>query len=407
MTSVNGRKALSGVRIADFTWAWAGPYGTFLLGLLGAEIVKIESLKRLDHSRTQSLTTGQRFAGYDSSTVFNDLNLNKYSVRLNLTRPEAVEIAKRIVAVSDVVTENMRPGVMERLGLGYDVLRKVKPDIIMLSSSALGSTGPYRTYIGYAPVFSALGGVAYVTGTAGGPPVPLYGAIDLRSATMSTFAVLAALNHHARTGEGQLIDLSSAESISCLVSHLFAEYQFTGRLPRRRGNDDLYMAPHNSYPCRNKGWVTIAVGSEGEWQALCRALGEPEWTKDARFADGYRRWKNRRTLDQLVEGWTRQRSAAEATELLQEAGVAATPCFGASELAVDPQLEQRGFFDAVNHPALGRREVMGAPWKLSKTPPTIERAAPLLGEHNDYVLGKLLGMSADEIKSLQEQGVVY
>jgi crotonobetainyl-CoA:carnitine CoA-transferase CaiB-like acyl-CoA transferase len=401
------KKALEGVRVVDFTWAWAGAYATFQLGLLGAEVIKVESLKRLDLSRTQSLTTGQRFAGHDSSTIFNDLNLNKCSIQLDLSRPEAVGIAKRLVAVSDVVAQNMRPGVMERLGLGYEDLRTVKPDIIMLSSSALGATGPDRTYVGYAPVFSALGGLAHITGQASGPPVPLYGAVDLRSATMSAFAVLAALNQREATGEGQHIDLSSVESVMSLVGHVFAEYQLTGRAPRRRGNDDLYMAPHNTYLCSGGEWVTIAVETDAEWGSFCAALGRPPWTNDARFADRRGRWRNRRALDQLVEGWTKDRRPGEIAALLQRAGVAATPCPGPEGLAHDAQLEDRGFFASVVHPVLGRREVVGAPWKLPGTPPTIERPAPLLGEHNAYVLSDLLGVPPEEVARLQEQGIVY
>jgi len=400
-------KALDGIRIVDFTWAWAGPYGTFQLGLFGAEVLKVESAQRLDHTRSTSLTTGQRFTGHDSSTIFNDLNLNKRSVRLNLTQPEAVEIARRLVAVSDVAVQNMRPGVMDRLGLGYEDLRKAKPDIIMLSSSALGSTGPERTYVGYAPVFAAIGGLASVTGVAGGAPVPLYGSVDLRSATMSAFALLAALNQRARTGEGQHIDLSSAESVTCLIGHLFAEYQITGRLPRRRGNDDGHMAPHNSYRCRGDEWVTIAVGSDAGWMAFCRTLGEPGWTRDGRFANGPGRWKNRRALDSLVEAWTQERSAEEATQLLQAAGVAALPCLGPAGLAHDRQLEAREFIEPVRHPVLGRRDVVGAPWKLSGTPARIDRAAPLLGEHNDYVLHQVLGIPREEIALLEERRVVY
>ena len=407
MSAGERRKALADVRILDFTWAWAGAYATFQLGLLGAEVIKVESLKRLDLSRSQSLTTGQRFTGYDSSSVFNDLNMNKLSVRLNLSRPEAVEIALRLAAKSDVVAENMRPGVMERLGLGYEALRKVKPDIIMLSSSALGSTGPHRTYVGYAPVFSAIGGAAEMTGQASGPPVPLHGAVDLRSATMSAFALLAALNQRARTGEGQYIDLSSTECVTAEIGHLFAEYQFTGRVPRRRGNDDPMMAPHNSYPCRGKEWVSIAVGSEAEWQGFCRALGKPPWTKEARFADGKGRVKNRRDLDRLVEAWTRERTAEEATATLQKAGVPALPCLGPVGLAHDRQLEARGIFEKLHHPVIGDRDVMGAPWRLPKTPPVIEAPSPLLGEHSERVLHDLLGMSSEEVKSLEEEGIIY
>lgn len=407
MTASGRRQPLAGIRVVDFTWAWAGAYATFLLGQLGAEVIKVESVQRLDLSRTQSLTTGQRFAGYDSSTVFNDLNLNKRSVRLNLSRPEGAAIARRLVAISDVVAQNMRPGVMERLGLGYEDLRREKADIIMLSSSAVGSTGPHRTYVGYAPVFAALSGLAHVTGSPGGNPVPLYGAIDLRSATMSAFAVLAALHHRQRTGEGQHVDLSSVEAVASLAGHLVTEYEVTGRAPRRRGNDDLQMAPHNSYPCQDGQWVSIAVASDEEWLAFCRVTGEPTWATDARFKVGDARRRNVRALDALVSDWTRERTAEQVTKLLQAAGVAALPCLGPGGLAADAHVEARGVISTVEHPVIGTREVMGAPWRFSRTPPVDQRPSPLLGEHNTYVLGELLGMSPEEVASLEEQGVVY
>lgn len=404
---VETERPLSGIRILDFTWAWAGSYATFILGHLGAEIIKIESLKRLDLSRMGSITTGQRFQGFDSSTVFNDLNLNKKCVRLNLSKPEAVAIVHRLAQHGDVVAQNMRPGVFDRLGLGYEALSKTKEDIIMLSSSAAGSTGPHRSYVGYAPVFTALGGLAHVTGSHGGNPVPLYGSVDLRSATTSAFAVIAALHQRATTGEGQHIDLSSVESTASLIGHLFTEYQLTGLTPRRRGNDDPSMAPHNSYPCRDGEWVSITVEDDSEWEAFCRVGAGAEWSNDPRFQTQRGRWRHRRELDALVGRWTNPRSAHEVTELLQGVGVPALPCFGPVELASSPQLEARGAFSLVNHAALGDREVLGVPWKLTGTPDVAPSPAPLLGEHNDYVLHELLGLSTNQVLELEAAEIVY
>ena len=236
--------------------------------------------------------------------------------------------------------------------------------------------------------------------------MPLYGAVDLRSATMSAFAMLAALHQRDATGEGQHIDLSSVESVLGLIGHVFAEYQLTGKEPRRRGNDDIHMAPHNTYPCSGGRWVTIAVATDSEWEAFCGAAGKPEWAADARFAKGADRLRNRRALDRLVEEWTKDRTAEDISALLQGAGIAATPAWGAEGLAHDPQLESRGFFSSVVHPAIGKREVVAAPWTLPRTPAVVERAAPLLGEHNGYVLSDLLGMSSGEVALLQEQGIV-
>ena len=408
---------LAGVRILDFTWAWAGPQGTLLLALLGAEVIKVESRQRLDHTRVRSLMTGPVLTSPDHSTIFSDLNVGKLGISLDLRQPRAVEIARRLTGICDVVTANMRPGALERLGLGYEDLRVVKPDIIMLCSSAVGSTGPERTYVGYAPTFAALGGLSSITGHRNGPPSPLSGAVDLRIGTTCALAVLAALYHHRRTGEGQYIDLSSTEAVSALIGGVFMEYAMNRRVPGRDGNCDRAMAPHNCYPCqpgeggsiRGEGdqrWVTIAVGSDEEWRALCGVLGEGGLEHDPRFADVVSRWRHREELDEIVSAWTRGRTPEEATETLQKAGVAAMPVLDGAALAQDPHLRERGALEKVEHPVIGSRLALGPPWRLSDTPAAIRRPAPCLGEHNSYVLGQLLGIPEEEIEELVRDGVL-
>jgi len=399
---------LDGIRIVDFTWAWAGPYATLLLALLGAEVIKVESHKRLDHTRLRSLMTGPTMGGPNKSTVFNDINLNKLSLTLNLTKPGAIEIAKKLVGISDVVTQNMRPGVMDRLGLGYEALREVKPDIIMLSSSAVGATGPERTYVGYAPTFAALSGLAYVTGYPEGQPSTLTGAIDTRVGTTAAFAILAALHYRKRTGKGQDIDLSSAESISCLAGDVLMDYTMNGRIRERNGNRDEVMVPHGCYPCQGEGhWVTIAVSGEEEWQSFCRVIGSPEWTREPQFAVADNRRRNQTELDEYIAGWTSQHTDYEIMEVLQENGIAAIPTFNGRMVPQDPHCRERGILAEVEHPELGNRLVVGPPWRLSDTPTRTPCAAPLIGEHNQYVLGELLGMPQDEITRLVEDEVVY
>lgn len=401
------RLPLAGIRIVDFTWAWAGPQATLLLGMLGAEVIKIESRARLDHTRVRSLMAGPTLASPDHSVIFAELNVNKLSLTLNLTHSTAVEIIKRLVKISDVVAENMRPGVLERLGLGYEALRAVKPDIIMLSSSAVGSTGPERTYVGYAPTFAAMSGIAHITGPAEGPPTPLSGAIDLRVGTTSAFAILAALYHRARTGQGQYIDLSSTEAISAMIGDTFLEYAMNRRSPGRAGNRDRTMAPHNCYPCaEDDRWVTIAVATDDEWRALRSVIADPR-LEDERFADGYGRWLYQEELDQIISEWTASRSPQEITQTLQAVGVAALPVHNGRSLVEDPQLRERGLMEWVEHPLAGRRLMAGPPWRFSKTPASIRQRAPLLGEHNHYVLNELLGLSEEEIQRLEEEGVIY
>ena len=399
--------ALAGVRIADFSWTWAGPFATMLLGLMGAEVIKIESHQRVDQSRQGSFTTTQDFSGVDQSTVFNDLNQNKLSASLNLSQPKAIELAKRIISLSDVVIENMRPGVMDRLGLGYHALRGVKPNIIMLSSSACGARGPERHYVGYAPTFAAMGGLTYITGYPDAVPTWLAGPIDLRSAVTAAFAILAALYHLQKTGQGQYIDFSSREAISVLMGDILLDYEMNGRVQSRQGNRHTFMAPHNCYRCRGVDkWVSIAVATDDEWRALCRAMGHPEWDTEARFADTLSRWRNQDELDRMIAAWTAEHTHYEVMEVLQRVGVAAAPSLNGEELYHDPHARERGMFATVKHPVIGERIVVTPPWKMSGTPPRIERPAPLLGQHNGCVFVDLLGMSPEEVACLKEEGTI-
>ena len=399
---------LTGVRVTEFTSAWAGPYATCLLGFLGAEIIKVESRKRVDHARFISFTTGTDFSTPDKSPVFNSLNLNKLSVCLNLTQPRAVEIAKRLVGKSDVVVENMRPGVIGRLGLDYPALREVKPDIIYLSSSSCGQTGPHREHVGYAPNFASAAGLSYVTGYPDWPPSILSGAIDLRSATAAAFSILAALLCRQRTGEGQYIDLASQETSVMLNSSALMDYLMNGRVQTRKGNRDDRMAPHNCYRCRGEDhWISIAVANDEEWRALCGAMGRPELAEDERFSRAELRWKHQDELDPIIGDWTRDRDDRELMHQLQRAGVAATPSLSNKALFQDPHLEERGTFRQVDHPFLGKDWVLSPPFRLSETPARIRRHAPLLGEHNHPIFERLLGMSPGEIEKLKEEQVIY
>lgn len=402
------KEALKGIRIADFSWVWAGPLATLLFSFMGAEVIKIESQKRIDQTRQGSITTGDSFKGFNASPIFNNANLNKKSVTLDLSRAEGSELAKKIVLVSDVVVENMRPGVMDRLGLGYKDLVKVKPDIIMLSSSGFGSSGPYREYAGYAPIFAAFGGLAHLTGYENGEPNTMSGVMDLRVGTVSAFALLSALVHRQKTGEGQYIDLSSSECVSALVGSELMEYTMNQRSPSRHGNQDSIMVPHNCYRCKGDDkWVSIAVATDDEWKALCSVMDDPAWTRDDAFSNTYNRWMNREQLDKHISEWTINYTHYELMELLQDAGVAAMPSFSAEELLSNPHVKARDLIHEVEHPVMGKKVVISPSWKLSETPAQIRKASPLLGEHNEEVFGCLLGMSKEEIKKLINDQIIY
>ena len=397
------KSALEGVRVLEFTNLVAGPFPSFLMGLLGAEIIKVESAAQLDAARRAPYS----FDDPDNSPAFNGLNLNKLSVRLNLKQPQAVDLALRLASLSDVVLENMRPGVMDRLGLGYDRLKELNPSIIMASVSTAGSVGPEASYPGYAPAFSALSGLAHLTGYSDGPPGELHASIDSRSGATAAFIIMASLFHRRRTGEGQFIDFASREAITALGAEALMDYSINGHVQTRRGNRSQGLAPHGCYRCKgDDSWVSIAVDTEREWFHLCLAAGHAEWANDHRFSDAPHRYENHDALDELIGSWTQDHTSGEVTELLQSVGVAASPSMSAADIASDPHLKQRGMWQDIEHPFMGNLKVQGPPWRLSATPPTIRTHGPLLGEHNRDVIVGLLGESELQLKEWVDEEVL-
>ena len=406
----NGGGPLRGVRVLDFTWVWAGPYATMLLAMLGAEVIKIESAGRMDIMRRVIVwplfAPAPHEVPLNQGVAFGGINMNKLGATLNLDKPEGIELVKRLVAMSDVVFENMRPGIMDRLGLGYDELSKVNPRLIMLSSSARGASGPESQYAGYATVHHAVGGASYLTGYPDGPPSATFGDVDLVNATVSAFAVIAALHHREATGEGQFIDYSQCEGVSSLLGEVLLDYEMNGRSQSRLGNADPILAPHSVYPAWGVDrWLAIAVETDEEFAALAKVIGQPELAEDSRFIDNASRKRNEGALDELISSWTRLRDRDFVVNLLIQAGVPAAPSRNADDLMADPHLAARGAFVEVDHPEVGPRLFHGAPWIMSD--PGVEtRRAPLLGEHNDYVFRQLLGLKEEEISRLQTDGVM-
>ena len=398
--------ALDGVRILDFTAHAAGPQATLLLAYLGAEVIKVESALYVDTFRREAAEVlGSKRAGL---SWFNPLNANKLGITLNLKTDAGIKIAKRLAQISDVVVDNFRAGVMDKLGLGYQVLKEIKPDIIIVSSSSHGATGPESDYSGFAVTMGPLSGLSHLTGYPGGPPTILRHSMDLRAGTTTAFAILAALIHWRRTGEGQFIDLSQREALSCGAAESIMDYTMNGRIRSRNGNRDEKMAPHNCYRCQGEDkWVSIAVSTDEEWQALCQAVGHPEWARQEKFRDPLSRWQNQDELDKLIERWTTSHTHYEVMEILQKASVAAMPSFSNEELFNNPHLRERETFVPVQHPEEGELYVLAPPWKLSGTPGQVHRPAPLLGQHTEYIFRELLGMSQDEIVGLVEEKVIY
>ena len=417
LMTVNRNGPLSGTRIIDFTWAWAGPYGASLLAWLGADVIKVESSTRLDASRERSLTVGAFQGGFDQMPMFNELNLGKRSLALNLKTPQAKQIVKQLAAVSDAVVDNFRPGTLDRLGLGYDILNAERPNIVMVSASALGATGPERGYAGYAPIFAALAGLAHLSGYADGPPALMGGNIDLRAGTVTALTLLLALYHRDRTGIGQFVDVSARDAVAMHIGETFLEVAMHGRDPQRRGNEHPAFAPHDVYRCapappsQDSGkpvseWVAIACRSDDDWDALIRATGLDELRSDPRFRTGLRRWKQRAQLNPIIESWTGRRSAQEAARVLLAAGVPAAPSQHGAQLYRDPHFLARGNAVTIKPPMMEERAVIASPMRMSRTPAAITKPAPLLGEDSSDVLSDLLGYDEAQIDALRAAGVL-
>ncbi len=398
---------LDGIRVVDFTAVWAGPHVTQWLAVMGAEVIKIESKLRPDNVRAywNLETTGRTI-----NSEFATFNYGKKGCTLNMTHTKARELAKELISISDIVTENFGGSVMDRWGLGYSELTKLKPDIIMYSCSGFGRTGPYKESPAYAGIVEAFAGLCSLNGYPGGEPRPMatYGYADITSAEHGTLAILAALHHRQKTGEGQYIDLSMTEVVSCLLYEQVMDYTMNSRVQSCQGNRDSVMAPHGCYRCGGDDeWVAIAVSSDEEWKAFCDASGSPEWTSDDRFRDGLKRWKNRDELDRVIQEWTKNHSHYEVTQILQKAGVMAGPSLKVEEVIQDSHLRERGFHLEVEHPGLGTWCLAALPWRLSDAPPGNYEHAPELGEHNDYVFRELLNMRHEEIARLQQEQVIY
>ncbi len=295
------------------------------------------------------------------------------------------------------------------MGLGYDVLRGIRPDIILLSVTGNGQTGPYRKDISYGTTAGALSGIYGLCGYEGREPLePGWICAESVAAVTGALSVVAALIHRARTGEGQHIDVAMLETTEMVMPEALMEFAMNGREPHRLGNRDQWMAPHNCYKASGGplDWVTIAAGSEAEWRALCAAIGQPSLAADPRFGSAAMRKRNEDELDAIITAWTSQRDRWAVTEILQAAGVAAIPTMSSKDLAEDPHLAQRGFFPDLEHPEVGHRIHTGIPWTMSGTPCRVQRAAPLFGADTEEILHRVLGLSSAEIQRLRDSGAL-
>jgi crotonobetainyl-CoA:carnitine CoA-transferase CaiB-like acyl-CoA transferase len=401
------RPPLAGVRVADFTWVWAGPFCTLQLAHLGAEVIRVETASRM--CVTRLLPPFAEFKpGPNRSGYFNQYNQGKKSITLDLKRPEGIAVAKRLAAASDIVAENFAAGVMDRMGLGYDVLRALRRDLVMIALSGYGATGPDSDKVSYGPAQVPLSGMSSVTGYRDFPPMHVgvsYG--DPNGGLHGAVAVLAALLHRSRTGEGQYIDLSQWETSMAVLPEAILAWTMNGVQPPRDGNRDHGMAPHGVFRAAGEDrWIAIAVEDDAAWRRFAGVIGRPELADEPRFATLAGRKEHEDALEEIVGVWTATRDVSDATAVLQQAGIGA---FGAArnrDLADDPHLAARGFLVEHEHPEVGVRRHLGVPWRMANHDSSVRGPAPCLGADTDQVLRDVCGYDSAEIAALRAAQVL-
>jgi benzylsuccinate CoA-transferase BbsF subunit len=408
-------RVFEGIRILEFGGGAAGPLATRYFAEHGADVVRIESAKRPDFLRLLPFP-GARQAGaapasgpdLDAAPMFAALNPDKRSVALDLTKAEGAALARRLAGWADVVTENFSPGVMERLGLGYEALREVRPDLIMVSGCLFGQTGPQRSYPGFGGQGSAIAGFNHLTGWPDREAVGPFATItDSLSPRFIGVLLAGALRERRRTGRGRYFDLSQIEAGIYALSEMVVRHSITGESLVRSGNRDEHSAPHAVYPCSGEDrWIAVTARTDAEWEALVREMGAPEWTRDERFRSAEGRKAGEEEIDERIAGWTCREEAGALAERLQAAGVPAGAVQRPGEVLDDPQLAHRGHFVTLDHPVLGPLASERSGFRLSASPGALSAPAPLLGEHTRQVLAEILGLADAEIERLGEDGVL-
>jgi crotonobetainyl-CoA:carnitine CoA-transferase CaiB-like acyl-CoA transferase len=405
-------KPLDGVRVLDLGQFWAGPYCGRMFADAGAEVIKIESQRRPDILRIQARGVyPDRVPGehpWNRSGMVNERNRNKYGLCLDLTTPEGRDVFKRLAAISHLVVENFSVGVMEKFGLGFDVLHDVNPRLVMLSLTSQGLTGPEAGYSSYGTTLEQIGGLFGITGYPHRTPGFSSTAFpDPLASMLGLPAALVALREARRTGHGRHVEISQRELSTHTIGEAVLERMMTGVSPKPIGNRSKTCAPQGAYRCAGEDmWVVLTITSDDEWVSLGNVIGRPELARDARYANVAGRFEHHDEIDAFIEEWSRNLEHREAARLLQEAGIPAGAVLDVSELYHDPHLAARGFFETVTDTEAGEHRYVGRPFRLLGTPLGTYLAAPLLGQHNAFILCELLGMSDAEIDKLEARGII-
>ncbi len=397
---------LDGVRIVSFEWIVVGPWATSFLGSYGATVIKVESIVKTDEARyVAPFKDGRRDANW--SAYFSHQNCSKLSVTINLRKPAGRELALRLIKEADVVLENMTPGVMKSLGLGYEDVKAVKPDIIYISNSVQGQFGPHAYSTGFGQLAAALAGLINLNGWSDRGPALSHGAyVDYVTGRLVPSLILAALDYHRRTGQGQYIDNSILENTAYFYALPVMDFVVNRRIMDRNGNRDSLMCPHGAFRCKgNDRWVALAVSNDAEWAGLCKAMGQSQIAGDPRFATFWDRKSNETELEELIGRWTAGFTAEEVEAVMQKAGVPSSVVESTSDLFRDEQLQFHGFWRNLEHKAMGTITRSGPASKFS-TITDVQTAAPLLGEHNDFVMREILHLSESEIADFIAAGAI-
>ena len=401
------KQIFDGIRVVDFAWAATGPQVSRELAEHGAVVIRVESHKRLCPLRTFP-PYKDGIPGVDRGTFFTKNNTGKYSISLDLTHSEAGEVTRRLIEWADIVGESMTPGSMAKLGLDYESCRKINPKVIYFSTCQQGQYGPHRDFGGVGHHVNALGGFCECTGWPDSDPTMVFPAYsDFIAPWYVVIAVVGALLHRRKTGAGMYIEQSQFEAGLTFVAPHILDFVVNGRVLTRNGNRDRYMCPHGVYRCQGPDrWVAIAVADDEQWHRLCDVMGNPEWAYERRFETLLDRKQNEDELDLLIGEWTSGFSAEQLMTMLQDSGVPAGVVETAEDLFADPQLHYREQFRTLDHPVIGSYTCQAPAYVLSETPCEINRPAPCLGEHNEYVYKEVLGFSDDEIADMLVKGVI-